>query len=318
MKLVTYKNNGKEQLAVLEEGKLYDVDALNKRLPRTMNGFLANWDHYLSLLQNAPLSSMQGKSADAVEWMAPVPYPGSFRDGYAFRQHVEAGRHSRNLPMIEEFDAFPVFYFSNHRAITGPGDIPCMPDHLDRLDFELEAAVLICREGRNIKAHEADRYIGGLMILNDISARKLQQQEMLLNLGPAKAKDFATAMGPWLVTTDELEPFVVAAKPGHTGKSWNLQMRCSVNGKQVSLGNLSDMDWTFAEIIARASYGVTLYPGDIIGSGTVGSGCLLELNGTAKLADPNYEEQWLQPGDSIDMQIDGLGHLSNRIVQEKM
>ncbi|MFT3749103.1 MAG: fumarylacetoacetate hydrolase family protein [Agriterribacter sp.] len=316
MKLITYNHNGQEQLAILEEGKLFDVHALDPRLPRTMNGFLENWDHHLSLLQAASRSGVQGKLPESMQWMAPVPYPGSFRDGYAFRRHVEAGRRSRGLAMIPEFDNFPVFYFSNHRAITGPGDIRCMPDHLEKLDYELEAAVVICREGRNINAQEADRYIGGLMILNDLSARKLQQEEMLLNLGPAKAKDFATAIGPWLVTTDELEPFVVAAKPGHTGKSWNLDMRCAVNGKQLSLGNLSDMDWTFAEIIARASYGVTLYPGDIIGSGTVGSGCLLELNGTAKLADPDYEERWLEPGDLIKMEIEGLGILSNRIIKE--
>jgi len=316
MKLATYHDHGQAQLALLEQGMLFDVDALDPRLPRTMKDFLDNWEHHLSLLQAAPRTGLQAKSPEAVQWMAPVPYPGSFRDGYAFRRHVEAGRRSRGLPMIPEFDAFPVFYFSNPRAFAGPGDIPCMPGHLDRLDLELEAAVVICREGRNIKAHEADRYIGGLMILNDLSARALQQQEMLLNLGPVKAKDFATAAGPWLVTTDELEPFVVAAKPGHTGRAWNLEMRCAVNGKQLSRGNLSDMDWTFAEIIARASYGATLYPGDIIGSGTVGSGCLLELNGTAKLADPGYEAQWLQPGDVIDMQIDGLGHLRNRIIKE--
>jgi fumarylacetoacetate (FAA) hydrolase len=132
---------------------------------------------------------------------------------------------------------------------------------------------------------------------------------MLLNLGPAKGKDFATVTGPWLVTLDELEEFEVAPKEGHVGKSWNLRMTCRVNGEQVSKGNLSDMDWTFAEIIERASYGVELIPGDIIGSGTVGTGCFLELNGTGKLNDPNYQEQWLKPGDVVELEIDGLGVL---------
>ena len=152
--------------------------------------------------------------------------------------------------------------------------------------------------------------------MNDMSARKLQMEEMLLNLGPAKGKDFATCIGPMLVTLDELEQFEVPCKENHTGKSWNLGMKCSVNGVQVSQGNVSEMDWTFAEILERCSYGVNLYPGDVIGSGTVGTGCFLELNGTGKLNDPNYTEQWLQAGDVVEMEIDGLGKLSNTIVKE--
>jgi fumarylacetoacetate (FAA) hydrolase len=155
------------------------------------------------------------------------------------------------------------------------------------------------------------------MIMNDISARTLQMEEMLLNLGPAKGKDFATATGPGLVTTDELHCFQVPGKPGHEGGCWNLHMSCTVNGIEVSEGNLSDMDWTFAELIERASYGADLYPGDIIGSGTVGRGCFLELNGTGKLNDPGYEEQWLREGDVIEMTVEGLGTLRNIIAREE-
>ena len=154
------------------------------------------------------------------------------------------------------------------------------------------------------------------MIMNDMSARTLQMEEMLLNLGPAKGKDFSTVIGPWLVTLDELTHLEIPAKQNHVGKSWNMKMTCQVNGNQVSEGNLGDMDWTFAEIIERASYGVNLYPGDVIGSGTVGTGCFLELNGTGKLNDPHYQEQWLQPGDTVTMNIDGLGELRNTIVKE--
>jgi len=149
-----------------------------------------------------------------------------------------------------------------------------------------------------------------------MSARLLQMEEMMLNLGPAKGKDFATVTGPWLVTLDELEPFEVPTKEGHTGKSWNLRMQCRVNGVPVSDGNMKDMNWTFAEIIERASYGVDLYAGDIIGSGTVGTGCFLELNGTGKLNNPDYKEQWLQPNDVVEMEVDGLGILTNTVVQE--
>ena len=146
-----------------------------------------------------------------------------------------------------------------------------MPDHFDKLDFELEAAIVICRQGRNIPAEEAGSYIGGLMIMNDMSARTLQMEEMKLNLGPAKGKDFSTATGPWLVTLDELAAFETAPKENHRGQNWNLTMTCRVNGQQVSQGNLGDMDWTFAEIIERASYGTDLLPGDVIGSGDLGT-----------------------------------------------
>src|SRR5262249_16942188 len=122
--------------------------------------------------------------------------------------------------------------------------------------------------------------------------------------------------GPWLVTTEELKEKEVPCKKNHTGKSWNLKMKASVNGKQISSGNLADMEWTFAELIARASYGAELYPGDIIGSGTVGTGCFLELNGTGKLNSKDYTEQWLQPGDNIELQIEMLGILRNNIVKE--
>ena len=219
--------------------------------------------------------------------------------------------------MIPEFDQYPIFYFTNHHSVQGPGDIICMPDHFEKLDFELEAAIVICKNGRNIRAEQADQYIGGLMIMNDMSARRLQMEEMLLNLGPAKGKDFSTVIGPCLVTLDELEEFEIPAKEGHIGKSWNLNMKCWVNGIQVSNGNVGDMNWTFAEIIERCSYGVNIQAGDVIGSGTVGTGCFLELNGTGKLNDPNYQEQWLQAGDVVEMEISGLGKLSNTIVKDE-
>src|ERR1043165_8086803 len=154
------------------------------------------------------------------------------------------------------------------------------------------------------------------MIMNDMSARTLQMEEMLLNLGPAKGKDFSTVIGPVLVTPDELEAHKIPAKPGHVGANYNLGMKCFVNGKQVSEGNMGDMDWTFAEIIERCAYGVDILPGDVIGSGTVGTGCFLELNGTGLLNDPNFKPQWLQPDDLVEMEIDGLGRLSNTIRKE--
>lgn len=324
MKLVSYLKEEHDQLAVLVNGRLYDMEHLHPDLPNTMSLFLNYWEESLPVAQEGVRMIEEGRIAqgkgfpvDSVVLLAPVPFPTSCRDAYAFRQHVAAARRARKLDMIPAFDQYPVFYFTNHHGIKGPGEIMCMPDHFEKLDFELEAAVVICKHGRNIKAEEADEYIGGLMIMNDLSARRLQTEEMLLNLGPAKGKDFATTVGPWLVTLDELEEAEAAAKEGHAGKSWNLKMVCRVNCVQVSEGNLADMDWTFAEIIERASYGVDLYPGDIIGSGTVGTGCFLELNGTGKLNDADYPEQWLQNGDEVELEIDGLGTLSNTIVAEE-
>ncbi|HEX2608646.1 MAG TPA: fumarylacetoacetate hydrolase family protein [Flavisolibacter sp.] len=324
MKLVSYLKEEQDQLALLVDGLLYDMEIVHPDLPNTMGMFLNYWEEVfpvaqagIQMIEEERISKRRGIPLESVSLLAPVPFPTSCRDGYAFRQHVAAARRNRKVDMIPEFDQYPIFYFTNHHSIKGPGEVACMPDHFEKLDFELEAAIVICKAGRNIKAEEADAYIGGLMIMNDLSARRLQMEEMLLNLGPAKGKDFATTIGPWLVTPDELEAFEVAAKEGHTGKSWNLKMSCTVNGVKVSEGNLADMDWTFAELIERASYGVDLFPGDIIGSGTVGTGCFLELNGTGKLNDPNYNEQWLQAGDVVAMEIDELGTLSNTIVGEE-
>lgn len=324
MKLVTYLKEGHDQLAILVDGKLYDTDLMHSDLPVSMAMFLNYWDDMYPLalaaekqIKNGNNNSVLGSTINEAELLAPVPHPTSCRDGYAFRQHVAAARRNRKVEMIPEFDQYPIFYFTNHNSIQGPGNIYCMPDHFEKLDFELEAAIVINRSGRNIKAADADDYIAGLMIMNDVSARRLQMEEMLLNLGPAKGKDFSTVIGPMLVTLDELEQFEIPCKEGHTGKSWNLNMKCWVNGVQVSQGNVGDMDWTFAEIIERCSYGVNLFAGDVIGSGTVGTGCFLELNGTGKLNDPNYQEQWLQPNDVVEMEIDGLGKLSNTIVKEE-
>lgn len=323
MKLISYLNDGQEQLGVLVDGLVFDMERLHPDLPNTMNMFLQYWDESLPMalggeimIREGKISREKGKSLETLSIISPVPFPSSCRDGYAFRQHVAAARRNRKADMIPEFDQYPIFYFTNHHSIQGPGNVLCMPDHFHKLDFELEAAIVICRHGRNIRAEDADQYIGGLMIMNDFSARTLQMEEMLLNLGPAKGKDFSTAVGPFLVTTDELQSLEIPAKEGHTGKNWNLQMQCRVNGVQVSDGNLGDMDWTFAEIIERASYGCDLYPGDIIGSGTVGTGCFLELNGTGKLNDPSYQEQWLKEGDEIELEIDGLGILANKMVSE--
>ena len=320
MKLVSYWQQGSTKLGAIVNDQVYALQDVNQQLPNDINAFLRlgvsvreeTQEKLITLLEKSgTITPVQD-----YQLMAPVPHPTSCRDGYAFRQHVEAARRNRGVDMIQEFDQYPIFYFTNHNAIQGPGAIYCMPDHFQQLDFELEIAIVIGKEGKNIKAKEADEYIAGFTIMNDLSARKLQMEEMLLNLGPAKGKDFSTVIGPWLVTPDELKSHLVPAKKGHVGNNYDLSMKCWVNDQLVSEGNVKDMDWTFAEIIERCSYGVTIYPGDVIGSGTVGTGCFLELNGTGKLKDANYTPQWLQPNDVVTMSIDGLGTLENTIYKE--
>ncbi len=319
MKLVTYKKNESTDLGILVDEKIYSLNQLDNSLPNTMRAFLFAGETAMqrakqlnSELIQKTISATSINLSDA-QLLAPVNEPTSCRDGYAFRQHVAAARRNRGVPMIPEFDQYPIFYFTNHNAVQGPGVVECMPDHFEKLDFELEVAIVVGKKGRNIRAAEADKYIAGYMIMNDMSARTLQMEEMLLNLGPAKGKDFSTVIGPYFVTPDELEQYLVPAKKGHEGNNHNLSMKCWVNGKLVSEGNVAEMDWTFAEILERCAYGVDILPGDVIGSGTVGTGCFLELNGTGLLMDKSFTPQWLQDGDEVVMEITGLGKLVNTI-----
>lgn len=317
MKLVSYKTEEVEKLGVFIGRHIYNLHSVDKLIPNTMNEFLWGGEELMerahAVNNGIKDGSIEAREEVFYEIMAPVPHPTSCRDGYAFRQHVAAARRNRGVEMIKEFDQYPIFYFTNHNAVQGPGEIQCMPDHFEKLDFELEIAAVIGKKGRNIRAAEADEYIAGYCIMNDMSARTLQMEEMLLNLGPAKGKDFSTVIGPWLVTPDELAEYMTAAKDYHVGNNYKLEMKCWVNGIQVSEGNVADMDWTFAEIIERCAYGVDILPGDVIGSGTVGTGCFLELNGTGLLNDKSYKPQWLQDGDVVEMEITGLGRLSNTI-----
>ncbi|MCO5252871.1 MAG: fumarylacetoacetate hydrolase family protein [Bacteroidetes bacterium] len=322
MKFVTYINNNQATAGFVVNNKIYPIHSIDSSLPNDMLTFIRVGEAALDRLREIEKGVLSGKYiefasdfADA-KLLAPVPNPVSTRDGYAFRQHVAAARRNRKVEMIPEFDEYPIFYFTNHNAVQGPGEILCMPDHFQKLDFELEVAVILGKSGRNVKAENADDHIFGYTIMNDMSARTLQMEEMKLNLGPAKGKDFSTVIGPILVTPDELAPYKSSAKPNHVGNNFNLDMKCWVNGKIVSSGNMGDMDWTFAEIIERCAYGVDIYPGEVIGSGTVGTGCFLELNGTGLLNNPNYTPQWLQPNDVVEMEITGLGKLYNKIVAE--
>jgi fumarylacetoacetate (FAA) hydrolase len=312
--------NNQERLVLVVDNKFADLEneskKMNLNLPSNMADFLLLEEKGMDLATKVKDNLKNGfDPVEAIKILSPVPKPTSCRDGYAFQQHVEAARRNRGVEMIEEFYQYPIFYFTNHNAVFGEGDVLVEKDHLEKLDFELEWAAVIGKKGRNISSSQADNFIAGFTIMNDFSARLLQMEEMKLNLGPAKGKDFATTIGPFLYTPDELESKRI---PSEFGNHYDLSMKAFHNGKQVSEGNTKDMTFTFAEIIERVSYGIDVFPGDVIGSGTVGTGCYLELNGTwareAKEKSEEFTPVWLNDNDIIELEIDILGKLSNKIV----
>ena len=207
--------------------------------------------------------------------------------------------------MIPEFDNFPVYYYSNHNSVIGPGEVSIYKKLSSMLDYELEIAAIIGKPGINIPASKADSHIFGFTIMNDFSSRKIQANEMKLNLGPAKGKDFATALGPFIVTIDEFEGITENTSNGNV---YNIDLKGYLNGALISQDNLSNMSWTFAQIIERVSEGTSIYPGDVIGSGTCATGCLYELN-----SYPGSKERWLKDEDSIEISAENLGTLKNTI-----
>jgi fumarylacetoacetate (FAA) hydrolase len=231
----------------------------------------------------------------------PILRPTSLRDFYAFEQHVRIAWERRGQPIPEPWYRLPVFYFSNVSEIRGPGEPVWAPDDSQELDYELEAAALVDTPARDLPAGRAEEAIGGYTILNDWSARDLQRDETAVRLGPAKGKDFASSLGPWLVTPDELND-------ARSGKGFGLAMSANVNGAETGRGSWADVHYSFGEMLARASADVTLRPGDLVGSGTVGGGCLLETR-EATLG------RYLEPGDEVVLRIDRLGELASPVVE---
>jgi 2-keto-4-pentenoate hydratase/2-oxohepta-3-ene-1,7-dioic acid hydratase in catechol pathway len=232
--------------------------------------------------------------------LPPIPEPPSFRDFYAFEAHVKTARARRGLEVPAAWYELPVFYFSNPRALVGQGAAVFAPAGCTELDYELELGVVIGRGGRDIPMARAWDHVAGFTILNDLSARDLQRREMTVGLGPAKGKDFATAVGPWLVTRDEFADRI-------DGEKLTLAMCARVNGRELSRGNTADLHHAIPRLVAQASRDADLFPGDLLGTGTVGTGCILELGS-------EHAGGWLEPGDTVELEIERLGVLRTRIV----
>jgi len=278
-------------------------------LKLTLNEWNKNFDKLVKLEQliaDLDYSTLQinGKSISIdlndAHLLPPVPSPTSFRDFYAFEQHVKAARKLRGLDMNPDWYKIPIFYFSNTTSLYGHKEEIPYPKETKELDFELELAVIIANGGKNIDKKDANELIAGYTILNDWSARDLQREEMQMNLGPAKGKDFANSFGPYMVTPDELNN-------NWENDKMNLRMTCHLNDKLISDGNTNDLYHSFPTMIQRASMNVDLKPGDYIGSGTVGTGCILELR-------PETTGGWLKRGDTIRLEIDNIGILENTII----
>jgi fumarylacetoacetate (FAA) hydrolase len=231
----------------------------------------------------------------------PVPPVASVRDFYAFEEHVRTCRRHRGLDMVPEWYAVPVFYFSNPAGVIGHDAPVWAPQGSEALDYELELACVVGKEGRDLPADDrAMEYLAGFTVMNDWSARDLQRAEMAVGLGPSKGKDFATSLGPELVTFDELSDHY------HHGRL-HLTMTATVNGRELSRGDSGSMFWTWPQLLAHASRDAVLRPGDVLGSGTVGTGCILELT-------PEAVGGWLRPGDVVELTVERLGTLRNRVV----
>ncbi|MBI3667265.1 MAG: fumarylacetoacetate hydrolase family protein [Acidobacteria bacterium] len=226
-----------------------------------------------------------------VKLLAPLPNPPSLRDFYAFEDHVKKGFEKRGEPMPQEWYQMPVYYKGGHQNIIGPDEDVLWPTFTDKFDYELELAIVIGKRGRNIPAEEAADYIAGFTVMNDFSARDVQRREMKVRLGPAKGKDWATAIGPWLVTPDEIDD------------PYSLRMTARVNGETWSEGNSGSLYWKFEHMIEFLTQDDTIHPGDVIGSGTVRTGCGLEL------------DRWVEPGDIMELEIEKIGVLRNRVVK---
>jgi 2-keto-4-pentenoate hydratase/2-oxohepta-3-ene-1,7-dioic acid hydratase in catechol pathway len=257
----------------------------------TAAGVIADLDEY-RMTNPAPYGPNEETiffAAKEVRLIAPLPRPASMRDFYAFEAHVKKGFEKRGEPMPAEWYEMPVYYKGNAATIIGPEETVVWPSFTEKFDYELELAVIIGRSGMNISETAARGYIAGFTVMNDFSARDMQRKEMKVRLGPAKGKDFATAIGPVMVTPDEI------------GNPYDLAMTARVNGETWSSGNSGSIFHSFEKMIAFASMGEPLQPGDLIGSGTVGTGCGLEL------------DRWVKPGDVIELEIEKIGILRNTV-----
>ncbi len=301
MKLVTFKNNKSQtRIGWLQSEGVVEMKLADKRLPATMLAFIDRHEKYFKIIEG--LGDVQPHyPLSEVRLLAPLPNPRSFRDYIGFETHMKNASKTFGHAIAQEWYEMPIFYFTNHHGIFGPGDDIPRPAGETRLDLELELACILGKRGKDIKAEAADEHIFGYTVFNDWTARAIQAREMKVPLGPHKGKDFANAIGPCIVTKDEMRQYL-----GGNGR-FNLRMSAKINGTQICDGNYNTVHYTFGQMMERASEnGVTMMPGDILGSGTVGWGSLIENNFSV--------HRPLEPGDVVELEIEGIGVLRNQVI----
>lgn len=300
MRWVTYASavDGTDRPGLVEDGAVRGL-----RAPARLVDLLGDDGERLAgAAEEARRDPVEVVPLDTARLRAPVPAPPSVRDFMAFEAHVRNARGGAELDPA--FYEAPVFYFTNPAAVLGPhDDVPVSPGSA-AFDYELELGAVVGRAGADLDPDEAEQHIAGYLVFCDWSARDLQKAEMRHGLGPAKGKDGATTLGPALVTPDELTP-------SRRGRGFDLRARVTVNGRPYSTTTFADPLWSFGEMLAYASRGTRLVPGDVVGSGTAGTGCILEL---AALHGP-HEYPWLRPGDEVEVAVEVLGTIRTTVVE---
>ncbi|MGH2709629.1 MAG: fumarylacetoacetate hydrolase family protein [Actinomycetota bacterium] len=290
MRLVTFARDGGRRLGALVGDAVVDLPDLvgDAGFPQTMEDLVGAGPGALATADNA-LARADGPEHTVRDARLLVPIlPGSIRDFLAFEDHVKAGSARRKEPVPEAWYEMPIYYKGNHRSVYGPDEEVPYPSFTEELDYELEVACILGGPGRDIDADDAASLIFGYTVMNDWSARDIQRKEMSVRLGPAKGKDFATSLGPCIVTADELDPAAV-------------KLTARVDGEVWSEGSLGDAHWTFPQMIAHVSMGEDVWPGDLYGSGTFGGGCGLDLG------------KFLEPGAVVELEATGIGVLRSPV-----
>ena len=317
MKLVTFKNpQGYSRTGWLVGEGVVDMQLANEKLPTDMLTFIDNHEEYFSIIR-ALGDVPPHYQLSEIQLLAPLPNPRSFRDYIGFEMHMQNASRSFGHKIGPAWYDMPIFYFTNHQAIYGPDDEIKRPTKETKMDIELELACIIGKKGKDLKAEDARPYIFGYTVFNDWTARAIQKVEMEIPLGPHKGKDFANAIGPCIVTADEMEQYRVPFDesvftdpirvPSVQIDRFNLKMTSRINGVTVCEGNYQTVYYTFEQMMERASENnVNLMPGDILGSGTVGWGSLIENNFTV--------HRPLEPGDVVELEIEGIGILRNTVI----
>ncbi|RVT70985.1 fumarylacetoacetate hydrolase family protein [Flavobacterium sufflavum] len=317
MKLITFQNKtGESRIGWLQDHAVVDMNLADSRLPIDMLTFIDNHETNFAIINELEFIEPH-YLLDEVKLLAPLPNPRSFRDYIGFEQHMLNASKSFGHTVGEAWYEMPIFYFTNHHGIYGPEDEIKRPVGEEKLDIELEIAVIIGKKGKDIKVENADDHIFGYTVFNDWTARAIQKREMTVPLGPHKGKDFANAIGPYIITKDEMEQYRCSitreshpehlTMPKNNGDRFDLKMTAKINDVVICEGNYKTVHWTFPQMMERASENnVTLMPGDILGSGTVGWGSLIENNFAV--------HRPLIPGDVVELEIEGIGTLRNTVV----